>query len=312
MPSALPHASRAPLVLLALGACACACARPAVALNPFGVAKLYRDAGRAWYSKWDGPARTFGSTVDPADPEFDADHGPASYSVANGVLSVSGEVPRMYIHDAARALSWRNVEVTAYGMRIDDTNISYGGLMAYARTNHGTVGSEDRNLCDDRGYGGMVTYRGTVQFEKEVDHCADERGGHGYAQTTRITRWPEGMPRNRWIGYKFVVRDAEAGTKVRLELWLDDTDGAAGGRWVRVLAFVDDGSSLGKNADCDGHACNPCAPGVDPALPLTSSDQRAGSETHRPNATVYFRSDGVGAGGLLLKKMSVREIPALP
>jgi hypothetical protein len=120
------------------------------------------------------------------------------------------------------------------------------------------------------------------------------------------------MPKNRWIGYKLVVRDSDAGTKVRLELWLDDTDGAAGGSWDRVLAFVDDGGSLGKNGDCDGHACDPCAKGVDPALPLTASDDRTGSETHRPNVTVYFRSDGVGPGGLLFKKMSVREIPALP
>src|SRR5262249_9047343 len=155
--------------------------------------------GRAWFARWKGPHRSFGSAVDPGDPEFDADHGPASYETGDGILSVSGEVPRMYIHDPERKKSWRNVEATTYAMGVDDTGIPWGGIMAYARTNHGTVGNEDENLCDDRGYGGMVAYTGKIKFEKEVNHRADERGGHGYAQVLEKTRWSGGLPKNRWI-----------------------------------------------------------------------------------------------------------------
>jgi len=316
----LPSTGRALLRSTAVGVLLLGCrgAPPSVlgrshdrVLDAFGVRELYAGAGRIWLSKWNGPARSFGSIVDPGDPEFDADHGEASYEAAGGVLAVSGMVPRMYIHDPAHALAWRNVEVTTYAQRIDDSNIAWGGIMAYARTNHGTVGDEDRNICDDRGYGGMLTHRGAVKLEKEVNHCADERGGHGYAQALEKQRYAGGLPKGRWIGYKLVVRDQDRGNKVRLELWLDETDGAGGGAWEKVLELVDDGTAFGKN-DCDGHPCDPCAPGIDPALALTSSDDRPGSESHRPNATVYFRSDGVGPRGLLYKKMSVREIEPLP
>jgi hypothetical protein len=108
------------------------------------------------------------------------------------------------------------------------------------------------------------------------------------------------MPYNTWIGYKYVVYDLPDGN-VKLELYMDLTDGLNGGDWKKVNELIDTGSNFGV----DGTAAKP---GLDPALRLTNSNSRLGSESGKPNATVYFRTDDVGTNGLVYKNMSVRSI----
>lgn len=277
--------------------------------DKFGIAAMYptTQGGRVWESTWDnGKARTFGNTKnDPYDPLFKTSKngrgmGDGSYETdGDGILKISGKYPRMYVFD--ENADWTNVEITVYGMRVSDTDIAWAGIQAYARTNHGAIGDEDANNCDTRGYGAQLTYPGDFLFEKETSHHAD----NGYAQVGDKTIWSKGMPKNQWIGYKFVVRDVDNGQHVKLETYIDITEGKDGGEWVKVGEFTDTGSNFGvKNATCKS--------GVSAGLPLTSSNDRDGSETGRPNVAVYFRSDGVGTHGLLYKWASIREIAPLP
>jgi hypothetical protein len=243
--------------------------------------------GTYWKSSWEKP-RSFDG-VDPEDPWFDGDHGSATYRVDDGQLFISGNVPRMYIHDPHMERQWGDVEITMYVLRVSDDRVPYAGMTAVARSNHLDTGSGTRR-CDTRGIGARIRYDGHADFEKETAFPVNEA-----THNTEI--WPHGMPYGRWIGYKFLVFDKPEG--VHLELWMDLSNGEAGGRWRQVAAMVDDGRVLGSV---------PCAPGIDPKLALTKDPSRPGSETGLPNLTVYFRSDGVHQDGLVYKWGSVREI----
>ncbi len=270
-------------------------------VDRFGITELFgtRPGGREWSAKWDnGSARTF-TAIDPEDPWFDADHGDGEYTVdGQGTLTASGDYVRMYVHDPALTEEWGdNLEITLYFQRISETELlSYSGLQIFARTNHGTIGDEDENLCDSRGLGGKITVDGRFSFEKESRHHGD-----GYSDLGTEEPWDE-LPFNTPIGVKYVLRNKDSDTKVRVELYRDVNDGQGGGAWEKISEATDDGTNWGTDAES-------CKSGVDAALPLIRELMLPDSETGKPVISVYLRCEHCT---MSFTRFSVRQIEPLP
>jgi hypothetical protein len=275
---------------------------PSSSKDRFGITELYPTSpdGMEWSSSWDnGHARTIGNAIDPDDKWFDAAHGEGMYAIdGKGTLTASGDFVRMYVHDPAKEREWsENLEITMYIKRISETQIvDYSGLQVFARTNHGTNGNEEVNLCDDRGYGGLININGEWTLEKETAHHLD----NGYVDVAG--QRPSGdLPKNTWVGFKYVLRNMDDNTKVKLELYRDTTGGANGGNWQKVTEFVDNGDSFGA-----GYGA--CRSGVNPALPLIHSFINSSSETGKPMLSVYARHE---YGTMAYSDFTIREISPL-
>lgn len=276
---------------------------PLMQTDRFGIRQLYPTAegGMEWTSKWDsGKFRQLGNEVDPDDNWFETTHGVGTYTIdGNGTLTASGNFTRMYVHDAANKREWsENLEITLYLKRINETQlVDYSGPQIFARTNHGTDGNEDMNICDDRGYGVLVQTNGRWKLEKESAHNQP----NGYIDLPSKKVGNE-LPKDSSTGIKFVLRNVDNDTEVKLEVYRDITNGLNGGNWEKIYDFTDNGTNFGV-----GYAA--CKPGVNPALPLIHSQINAASETTKPMLAVYARNE---YATMEYSRFSIREIDPLP
>jgi hypothetical protein len=194
-----------------------------------------------------------------------------------------GESIRIYEYDTEGKEKWQNIETTAYMMRVRETEaVSFQGFTIGARSEHQRV--------DEKGELGHTYYvrleygSGKVYFVKEIGHHLPG----GYVGSSSKPVFKGGFPTNSWVGLKFIVRNMENDSAVKLEAWVDLTDGKDGGKWEKVHEMVDRGDWVDKSGKTTG------APFLAPAT------------------TVFFRNDSLVNGGeARYKKWSIREIAPL-
>ncbi len=220
-------------------------------LDVFGITKLYPSTpdGAEWTSAHyeDDYEVAFGTDL--RDPSgLSGARGTGKLSVrADGQLVMSGSQPRLYIHsDTTR--HFRNVEITVYYQRVSDDGAAYAGLVVGARS--GPDGHTTDGACDAHTYYARLRNDGAFDFEKELKHPASSTK----SRVAPELAWPPSgeVPRETWLGWKFVLYDLEPG-RVKLEAYLDLSEGADGGDWALVNETVDEGG-WSVETDCTHHS----------------------------------------------------------
>ena len=211
----------------------------------FGIRMLYptRVGTRLWTSAhWTDREYVITERLDGNDPQrLSGKRGSGTLSVANGVLTMAGTQPRIYIapYDGA---PWRDVELTVYYQRVLDDATAFAGMVAGVRS--GTNGHTTETPCDAHTYYARMRHDGAFDFAKELKHpAAAARAG--------VQGWSDApLPRNRWIGWKYVSHNV--GDAVKLEVYRDLTEGKDGGQWIKINETTDSGGWVAAT-DCPAH-----------------------------------------------------------
>jgi hypothetical protein len=217
---------------------------PRASLVIDSIKKLYptKKDGRTWYAKWPSESiKTLNSGErDTFDSEFIA-RGNGSIVIGDKIAHLQGDAPRMYIYDVLKEKKWNNVEVTVYARRISESGtVSSQGIVIGARSNH--QDATLNNPCLGATYYGRLLYDGRAVFQKEVIHeGAYSTNKPSESNKAKWNTSDGSMPRNIWIGMKFIVKTNSNGKSVKLELYRDLTDGKKGGAWEKVAEYTDSG-----------------------------------------------------------------------
>lgn len=235
--------------------------------------------GHTWTPTWDnGQARTLylydmDKFEDPAHVQFS---GSGSAIIdGKGMMTLTGDAPRYRVLE-----KFQNVNITMYAKRVSEgTDLPYQGFVIGARSQHYTDAT-----CGANTYYASLTYDGRILFQKELFHGTGSNAFYpDNHKNNPIFAFKGGVPTDRWIGMRFIVKTVATGTLLQLYLDKDDTR-----NWQKVLEFTDEGSWNVKRGDamCDGYY----------------PDSKIITEP----GFVFIRNDGLGRADY--KNFSIKEI----
>ncbi|CEO98905.1 NADH:ubiquinone oxidoreductase intermediate-associated protein 30 domain-containing protein [Plasmodiophora brassicae] len=257
-----------------------------------GIAQLFPTSSRGgefWSDTAWAKSRVLKKTGTDSGYELGSMRGSGTMSIANGMLTMQGS-PRYYIH--SKKTLWEDVEFTAYARNAGaDEGVSYSGITLVARTNHHRY-KEDP--CSAHGYYCRL-YFGTGQVAFQKEFCHTRQGSAIYSASKRGVAVNKKDFTDSFIGMKFIVRTQPDRKSVRLQLYLDRTDGANGGSWNLVHEMVDKDWQPVKTLETAFKCKYPYAPGPSFSSPVLG-----------PKEVCFLRSDKIT--NLMWKKVSLRNI----
>jgi DNA-binding beta-propeller fold protein YncE len=227
-------------------------------LDVFGIKKLYTTelGGREWVAKWDNrhPRTIVDQGVDPCDPQLHITRMSDEETGSKGYLEIRGDGTarvsaahsgRLYIYfdEFENKTKWGpNIEMTTYFKFVSGNTLSsqhFVGLKG--PTNHF---ADSINNSNGRNYGMdfiLDDGRG-IRAAKEVVHGVYE------AEEKRGIFSNDRFPIDRWVGLKFVLHELNKSSNnnnksaMKLEAYIDLTNGTDGGDWKKVHEHVDNGT----------------------------------------------------------------------
>ena len=260
----------------------CACgAETNGAVDRFGLTELAPTVagGLEWFARWDGERAVGAYSADPADAHFFNEEG--TLRMRDGVASVPAGMTRLAVlaQSKGKGPLWTNVEMTAYVRRGRATRtLDYQAFYLSARSGEH---HNDDVPCEGTSYHATARFDGQCGFKKEIWHT----GGYTQLRPDPAPKpWPT-VPEGKWIGMKYLCRNCDGGSHIRLQLYLD---AEARNEWKLVCEYTDAGDWRGEKPGCN-------------------RPQNYIIREGRP--AVYFRTDYVDVE---LKRFSVREVAPLP
>ena len=286
-------------------------------LDVFGIKKLYPTelGGREWVAKWDNkhPRTILEQGVDPCDPQLHITRMSDEKTGSKGYLEIGGDgtarvsAPhsgRLYIYfdEFENKTKWGpNIEMTTYFKFVSSNALSsqhFVGLKG--PTNHFV---DSINNSNGRNYGMdfiLDDGRG-VRAAKEVVHGVYE------AEEKRGIFSKDKFPIDRWVGLKFVLHELNksgSNSAMKLEAYIDLTNGTDGGDWKKVHEYVDNGTWAHYDTEDKGLLSSIIEGGDREALDYPMKDPK---QVWNVDAfAVALRLDGIIDG--YLKDFSVRTI----
>ena len=246
-------------------------------VDKFGIRELYPtvSGGNEWFSDFAvGSKRTLTHGHDQYDSRFVVSSGTLTIN-GDGTAQLTGRIARLNL-----LMPHENVEVTMYGQLVTKLSSvqSYSGHDIQARTADGHhSGASSSVTCLGKDYTENLMYRQAIKFEKELNHPYYTRNNPEIKYS-----WDP----SQWVGVKYLVRNTNDG--VKLEVYIDKTNGLNGGTWVKTYEYTDRGGWK-----IDPSAAAQC--GIPADYIIKGYKQ----------PLVIFRDDGVTKN---LKYLSIREI----